>query len=320
MNKSSKTLKCFLNTARLALLPIAIVTSMSAFSAIEYDAEQAAQLKPYKEIKFQGRFASISAQNDAAKKRAEKEGAHAFYITDSIENSNGRYNISVALYEENAEKNTEDTRLTYRGIKELSRDDYEVLEPFDYIDIEETFTNPIDINNRIAKLAIEKDAAAFYIIESRDANNSGTRKSIKALLYKKDAPRNERKQYDLIPAGSEAAAKAIAEGRPELVESPQDIKADGSRVKFWEGDSSSPEKRYTVTLADGTKVQEVNRATAAKMEPFDSIEIRGSFNTSVDISHKVAKEANKRGAKYYRITLTKEGNGTNKTIYVDLFK
>lgn len=305
---------------KTTLVSVFCLSTLSAFAAVEFTQEQAKNFTPYETVTIKGRFASISDQVNAANKRAEKEGAYGFYVTDAFEEKNGRYNLTVALYQQDAEANTTDTRVNYDGIKEISRSEYEVLEPFDYIELEGTFTNHVQLNEKIAELAKAKEAAAFYIIESRETNKSGTRKAIKALVYKADAPRNPRKAYDLIPAGSEAAEKAIAEGKPELVEMPRDPSTETTGIKFWEGDSSAPEKRYTVTLNDGSKIQEVNRATAAKMTAFDSIEVKGRFRTSVDISETVAKKAAEKGAKFYRITLEKDGNGTNKIIYVDLFK
>lgn len=323
MQKTTKVRQNVLKNIGQLFIVSSLVMSLQSFAAVEYTPEQAAGLVPFKEITLKGRYASIAAQNMAAMKQADNEGAYGFYIKDAIEEKNGRYNLIVALYQQDAQINTEDTRVSYNGIKEISRDDFEVLEPFDYIDIEGTFTTSVQLNDKIASLAKEKGAAAFYIVESREINQSGTRKAVKALVYKADAKRNPKKAYDLIPAGSQAAEKAIAEGKPELVETPKEITAESSSassVKFWEGDSSSPEKRYTVTLKDGTKIQEVNRATAAKMTPFDSIVLKGRFRTSVEISEKVAQKAADQGAKFYRITLEKDNNGSNKEIYVDLFK
>ncbi|SET12679.1 YdgH/BhsA/McbA-like domain containing protein [Thorsellia anophelis] len=319
-NKNLNQGKLINKTLKGTVLSVLCAISFSSLAAVELTQEESSKLTPYESVTIKGRFASIADQANAANKRADKEGAYGFYITDAFEEKNGRYNLTVALYNRDAKENTEDTRISYNGIKEISRTDYEVLEPFDYIELEGTFTNHVQLNEKIAELAKAKGAASFFIIESREMNKSGTRKAVKALVYKADAPRNPRKAYDLIPAGSEAAEKAIAEGKPELVEMPREVGAGSTGIKFWEGDSSAPEKRYTVTLDDGSKIQEVNRATAAKMTAFDSIEVKGRFRTSVDISEAVAKKAAEKGAKFYRITLEKDGNGTNKTIYVDLFK
>lgn len=293
----------------------------NANAAIELTSDQAQSFKPYEKITIKGNYSSIAAQVDAANKAADKKGAHAFYVEDSFQETNSRLKVIVALYKQDAETvNPEDDRISYKGIKNISRTEYEVLEPFDFIEIEGAFTNSVQINEKLAELAKAKGAASFYIIDERDSSNGGSRKRVKALIYKADAPRHERRASDLIPAGSEAAAKAIAEGRADLVEMPTEAQPMSEKLKFWDGDSSRPEKRYTVTLNNGTKIQEVNRATAQKMQSFKSIQVKGNFRTGPEISEAVAKQAAKEGAKFYRITLEKEANGSNKIIYADLFK
>lgn len=52
--------------------------------------------------------------------------------------------------------------------------------------------------------------------------------------------------------------------------------------------------RYTVTLPDGTKVEELNKATAAMMVPFDSIKFTGNYGNMTEVSYQVAKRAAKK--------------------------
>ncbi|STL58643.1 protein YdgH [Escherichia coli] len=52
---------------------------------------------------------------------------------------------------------------------------------------------------------------------------------------------------------------------------------------------SSKGGRYTVTLPDGTKVEELNKATAAMMVPFDSIKFSGNYGNMTEVSYQVAK-------------------------------
>ncbi|MGS3173955.1 YdgH/BhsA/McbA-like domain containing protein, partial [Escherichia coli] len=56
--------------------------------------------------------------------------------------------------------------------------------------------------------------------------------------------------------------------------------------------------RYTVTLPDGTKVEERNKATAAMRVPFDSIKFSGNYCNMTEVSYQGAKRAAKKGAKY----------------------
>ena len=60
--------------------------------------------------------------------------------------------------------------------------------------------------------------------------------------------------------------------------------------RFFETQSSTGQ-RYTVTLPNGTKIQEVNSVTAAQMVPFDSVTFTGHFNSMTDVSTEVAKRA-----------------------------
>lgn len=79
--------------------------------------------------------------------------------------------------------------------------------------------------------------------------------------------------------------------------------------------------RYTVTLPDGKKIEELNDATAAKMVPFDTIKFRGYFVTDQEISYNAGKKASEKGAKYYHISrVAEDSKGPNKTIYVDLYR
>lgn len=75
-----------------------------------------------------------------------------------------------------------------------------------------------------------------------------------------------------------------------------------------------------MTLPDGTQVQELNKASAAVMAPFDSVTFTGYYTTSPEVSYQVAKRAAAKGAKYYHITRQWQSSGGNVTISADLFK
>ncbi|RKS87515.1 uncharacterized protein DUF1471 [Orbus hercynius] len=79
--------------------------------------------------------------------------------------------------------------------------------------------------------------------------------------------------------------------------------------------------RYTVTLPDGSQIEELNDATAAKMVPFDTIKFRGYYVSDQQISYNAGKKALANGAKYYHISrISQDTKGPNKTIYVDLYR
>jgi hypothetical protein len=81
-----------------------------------------------------------------------------------------------------------------------------------------------------------------------------------------------------------------------------------------------PKVVVTCTLPDGTKIEELNNATAAQMVPFDSIKFTGNYGNMTEISYQVAKRAAKKGAKFYHITRQWQERGNNITISADLYK
>ncbi|MNI71852.1 hypothetical protein D3C73_1277530 [compost metagenome] len=157
-----------------------------------------------------------------------------------------------------------------------------------------------------------------------DANQGGNQ-FITAYIYKADAPKRTVQSPDAIPADSEAGKAALAAGGAAAakVEIPG-VASSGSPSRdvgrFFETQSSTG-KRYTVTLPNGTKIQEVNNVTAAQMVPFDSVTFTGHFNSMTDVSSEVAKRAAEKGAKYYHVTRQWQNkSGGNLTVSADLFK
>ncbi len=127
----------------------------------------------------------------------------------------------------------------------------------------------------------------------------------------------------MIPADSEAGRAAllpVAKPRRKLRSRCCDYRITSSEVgRFFETQSSKG-GRYTVTLPDGTKVEELNKATAAMMVPFDSIKFSGNYGNMTEVSYQVAKRAAKKGAKYYHITRQWQERGNNLTVSADLYK
>ncbi|QTF08398.1 DUF1471 domain-containing protein [Brenneria izadpanahii] len=303
--------------------------SLSAFSAQaakELTPEQADALQPFERISFKGRFNAINEAVAAASKRAGKLGADAFYVQDMIdENSNGNWNVIVDLYHKDAPKADGNVKLRdFHGVKELPKDVAYALEPYDTVTVSGYFPNQPSLNEAIAKAAKEKNAASFYIVRQININSEGGNQRATAYIYKADAPKRQIQSADAIPADSEAGRAALAAGGAEAakVEIPG-VANSGSPSRnvgnFFETQSSKG-GRYTVTLPDGTKIEEVNNATAAQMVPFDSITFRGNYTTSPAVSEAVAKRAAQKGAKYYHITKQWQGNGTNMTISADLYR
>ena len=181
------------------------------------------------------------------------------------------------------------------------------------------------MNDAITKAAKAKGAYAFFIVRQVDANQGGNQR-ITAYIYKKDAEKRVLQSPDAIPADSEAGRAALAKGgeAAKNVEIPgvATTAAVGSGTgvgRFFETQSSKG-GRYTVTLPDGTKVEEVNKVTAAQMVPFDNIKFTGNYGNMTEISYQTAKRAAKKGAKYYHITRQWQERGGNITISADLYK
>lgn len=306
-----------------ALLSIA---AFSAHAAQELTPEQAAAVKPFDRINFNGRFNAIYEAVEEASKRADKAGADAFYVQAINDmNESGNQTVYVDLYHKDAAKVGDKAPMReFDGIKELPQYDAYHLEPFDTVTVSGYFSTQPDINLAIAKAAKEKGAASFFIVRQVDINSTGTNQKVTAYVYKADAPKRVVQSTDVIPADSEAGRAALAAGGAAAakVEIPG-VAMSGSPSRnvgnFYETQTSRG-GRYTVTLDNGNKVQELNNATAAQMTPFDSITFRGNFNGTTDVSEAVAKRAAEKGAKYYHITKQWFGNGSNMTISADLYK
>ena len=181
------------------------------------------------------------------------------------------------------------------------------------------------MNDAITKAAKAKGAASFFIVRQVDANDGGNQR-ITAYVYKADAEKRVLQSPDAIPADSDAGRKALAAGgeAAKQVEIPgvATTAAVGSGTgvgRFFETQSSKG-GRYSVTLPDGTKVEELNKVAAAQMVPFDSIKFTGNYGNMTEVSYQVAKRAAKKDAKYYHITRQWQERGGNVTISADLYK
>ncbi|MBD2779227.1 DUF1471 family protein YdgH [Xenorhabdus szentirmaii] len=315
-----------LKTTIIATAMLSLTSITAAHAAKELTPEQAAGLKPFERIAVTGRFNAIYEAADAVSRQADKKGAESFYI-QSLDDLNGRGNLRVVadLYHKDAEKaDTAPKYRTYRGIKELPKTEAVTVEPFDTVTVSGYFPIDQELREAIAKAAKKKDAASFFIVRDITPNNGGNR-IVTAYVYKKDAPKRQVQLKEaVIPADSDAGRQALAQGGEEAkkVEIPGVASSTSTSSligRFFETQSSTS-GRYTVTLPNGTKIQELNKASAAQMVPFDSITFSGYYNTAPEVSYQVAKRAAEKGAKYYHITREWQSNGGNVTISADLFK
>lgn len=311
---------------KFSLLASAViaVTTLSTHAATELTPEQAAALKPYERITVYGRFNAINEAVSAVSRRADSMGAASFYIQDTNDSGNGgNWRVVADVYHEDAPKADAPKNRVINGVEELPKDQAYAIEPFDTVTVKGFFPSQPDVNDAITREAKAKGAHAFFIVRQVDANQGGNQ-IITAFIYKADAKKRVLQSPDAIPADSEAGRTALAKGGEEAkkVEIPgvATSSAPSSDIgRFFETQSSKG-GRYTVTLPDGTKIQEVNNATAAQMVPFDSVKFTGNYYSMTDVSYQVAKRAAKKGAKYYHITRQWQESGGNTTISADLYK
>lgn len=299
-------------------------TVMTANAATELTPEQAAAVKPYDRVVITGRFNAIGDAVDAASKRADKEGAAAFYVVDTSDAGNsGNQRVTADLYKADAPKAERPAFRVINGVTELPKDVAIALEPYDTVTVQGFYRTQPEVNDAITKAASEKGAASFYIVRQVDANQGGNQ-MITAFIYKADAKKRVIQSADAIPRDSEAGRAALAKGGEEAkkVEIPgiaSDATPGVGVGRFFETQSTSG-GRYSVTLPDGTKVEELNKITAAQMVPFDSVKFTGNYGNMTEISYQVAKRAAQKGAKYYHITRQWSESGNNMTISADLYK
>jgi hypothetical protein len=300
-------------------------TALSAHAATELTPEQAAALKPYDRVVVTGRFNAIGDAVQAVSRKADKDGAASFYVVDTSDfGSGGNLRVTADFYKENAPQADAPKNRVINGVMELPKDQAVELEPFDTVTVQGFYRSQPEVNDAITKAAA-KGAASFFIVRQVDANQGGNQR-ITAYIYKADAKKRVLQSPDAIPADSEAGRAALAEGgeAAKKVEIPgvATTAAVGSGTgvgRFFETQSSKG-GRYTVTLPDGTKVEEVNKITAAQMVPYDSIKFTGNYGNMTEISYQTAKRAAKKGAKYYHITRQWQERGGNITISADLYK
>lgn len=301
-------------------------TAFSAFAATELTPEQAAALKPYDRIVITGRFNAIGDAVDAVSRKADKEGAASFYVVDTSDFSgSGNWRVTADFYKENAPKADVVKNRVIDGVMELPKDQAALIEPFDTVTVQGFYRSQPEVNEAIAKAAKGKGAASFYIVRQVDANQGGNQR-VTAYVYKSDAKKRVVQSPDAIPANSDAGKAAIAAGGTAAaaveipgVASSSTVGSSEGVGRFFETQSTSG-GRYSVTLPDGTKIEELNKVAAAQMVPFDSVQFTGNYGNMTEISYQVAKRAAKKGAKFYHITRQWQERGGNMTISADLYK
>ncbi|BDH46083.1 hypothetical protein TUM12370_21270 [Salmonella enterica subsp. enterica serovar Choleraesuis] len=300
------------------------LTSLSAQAATELTPQQAAALKPFERINITGRFNSLGDAAKTVSRRADNMGADSYYIVDTNDSGNsGNWRVVADIYHKDAPKADKPSNRVINGVMELPKEQAFALEPFDTVTVSGFFRSQPDVNDAITKKAKEKGAASFFIVRQIDTNGGGNQQ-ITAYIYKADAKKRVVQSPNAVPRNSQAGKALLAAGgtAAATVEIPGVASSEAPSAeigRFWETQSSKG-GRYTVTLPDGTKVEEVNKITAAQMVPFDNIKFTGHFGNMTEVSYQVAKRAAKKGAKYYHITRQWQESGGNLTVSADLYK
>lgn len=314
-----------LKTTAIAAAVLSLTSITAVQAAVELTPKQAEELKPYERITVTGRFNAIYEASDAVSRKADKEGAYAFYIQslDDVGDS-GNMRVVADLYQKDAKSAEENKRRVFGGVEEMSKDDAAQFEPFDAVTVSGFYPSQPDLYEALAKKAKEKDAASFYIVRNIALNDGGNTLAT-AYIYKKDAPKRQVQLEDaVVPADSEAGRALLAEGGeaakkvriPGVASSEEPTVAVG---RFFETSSSAPGKT-SVTLPNGYVIEEVNKMAAAQMVPFDSVTFSGYYTNTPEVRYQIAKRAEAKGAKYYHITREWQSNGGSVTISADLFK
>ncbi|EPB2339846.1 DUF1471 family protein YdgH [Providencia rettgeri] len=314
-----------LKTTVIAAAVLSLTSITATQAAVELTPKQATELKPYERITVTGRFNAIYEASDAVSRRADKMGAYAFYIQslDDVGDS-GNMRVVADVYAKDAPEVGTPKRRVFGGVEEMSKTDATEYEPFDTVTVSGFYPSQPDLYEAIAKKALEKNAASFYVVRNIAMNDGGNTLAT-AYIYKKDAPKRQVLNEDaVVPADSEAGRALLAEGGeaakkvriPGVASSEEPTSAVG---RFFETSSSQP-GRTGVTLPSGYVIEEVNKTAAAQMVPFDSITFSGYYTNTPEVRYQIAKRAEAKGAKYFHITREWQSNGGSVTISADLFK
>ncbi|EPL7220579.1 YdgH/BhsA/McbA-like domain containing protein [Klebsiella pneumoniae] len=223
--------------------------------------------------------------------------------------------------------------LSAHAATELTPEQAAALKPYDRVVVTGRFNAIGDAVQAVSRKADKDGAASFYVVDTSDYGNGGNWR-VTADLYKEDAPKADAPKNRIINGVMELPKDQAVElmpydtvtvqgfyrSQPEVNDATTAAVGSGTGVgRFFETQSSKG-GRYTVTLPNGTKVEEVNKVTAAQMVPFDNIQFTGNYGNMTEISYQTAKRAAKKGAKYYHITRQWQERGGNITISADLYK
>lgn len=256
---------------------------------IEYPKDTAIHFEPFDIIRLRGYFPTQHELNTAVAKAASKKGAYAFFIDRLVQINGGNQQITAYIFKKDAPE------------RKIQPD------------------NAIPYDSEAGQLALAQGGEAAMQVE-RPGYYSST--AFNEQFYAKKFNNNEVEELQ-TPAPE---TKHVNTTKTEVTAPQQNIAVNNPTQANNQNTQKSiinqpPSSRYTVKLNDGTKIEELNDATAAKMVPFDTIKFKGYYATEQEISFNAAKKAAEKGAKYYHISrIAEDSRGPNKTIYVDLYR
>lgn len=254
---------------------------------LEYPKDTAIHFEPFDIVRLRGYFPTQYDINTAVAKAAVKKQAYAFFIDRSIEDNGGNQNITAYLFKKDAPERK--------------------IQP----------ENAIPYDSEAGQLALAQGGEAAMQVERPG--------------YYSSTVFNEQFYAKKFNNTVENVTTTKAKNQNTSVETDTKIATINSattNTAKTDENSTQPSilpqqrsSRYTVTLPDGSKIEELNDATAAKMVPFDTIKFKGYYVSEQEISFNAGKKALAKGAKYYHISrIAQDSRGPNKTIYVDLYR
>lgn len=257
----------------------------------EYPKDTAIHYEPYDIIKLRGYFPTQVELNNAVAKAASKKDAYAFFIDRLVEVNGGNKQITAYLFKKDAAERK--------------------LQP----------ENAIPYDSEAGQLALAQGGEAAMQVERPGYYSSS---AFNEQFYSKKF--NNSVIEDVKQEPNVKKEQAVEKNQTIVTNNNKPVASTTlvTPTPSTNNQSVIPQvksSRYTVTLPDGTKIEELNDGTAAKMVAFDTIKIRGYFVTAQEISYKAGKKAAENGAKYFHISrIAQDSKGPNKTIYIDLYR
>lgn len=255
----------------------------------EYPKQIAIGFEPYDIIKLRAYYPNQHDINNAVGKAAADKGAYAFFIDRQVEVNGRNTAVTAYLFKKDA------------PIRQVQPDD------------------AIPYDSEAGQLALAQGGdAALQVEKPGYYSSTAFNEQYYAEKFKSHNKQNIKANNEIQLTTKSNKINTTEDSTTIAVVTTEEKQATIGNQK---SKVIIPKQRYTIKLKDGTTIQELNDATAAKMVPFDSLKFRGYFVSDNQISTQAARKAAAAGAKYYHISrIAQEPKGPNRVVYVDLFK